>query len=149
VLSTGVEHWLERVYELTEAKGRARVADIADALEIARPSVSVTVRSLTNAGLLHCERDRGPTPTAADEAAALGIRRRRRILSELLTVIGVPADNVERDVEGTEHPVSGETLEKIETLPIRLRKQPERTPAAKPARRRSRRAWATAAPTRF
>jgi Mn-dependent DtxR family transcriptional regulator len=98
------------------------------------------VQRLAKAGLLHYERYRGLTLTATGEAAALGIRRRHRILSEFLTVIGVPADNVERDVEGMEHHISGITLEKIEALLTRLREHPERTPPAKPTPKRARRA---------
>ena len=76
-LSTSVEDYLERIHELTEAKGYARVADIA---------------------------------------AALGIRRRHRILDEFLTAIGVPPAQAEKDIEGLEHHISTVALEKIEAL---------------------------------
>lgn len=120
-LSTHVEDYLERIHELTESKGYARVADIADALQIARPSVSAMVQRMARAGLVNYERYRGLTLTPTGQAAALGIRRRHKILTEFLTIIGVPEAQVEHDVEGLEHHMSGVTVEKIEALLPTLR----------------------------
>lgn len=135
-LSTSVEDYLERIHELTEAKGYARVADIAAALGIAPPSVSAMVQRMAQAGLVNYERYRGLTLTPAGQAAALGIRRRHRILDEFLTAIGVPPAQAEKDIEGLEHHISAVALEKIEALLPRLPKL--RPKGAKPARDRSR-----------
>jgi Mn-dependent DtxR family transcriptional regulator len=121
-LSISAEDYLERIHELTEAKGYARVADIAAALDIAPPSVSAMVQRLARAGLINYERYRGLTLTATGQAAALGIRRRHRILSEFLTAIGVPAAQAEKDIEGLEHHISGVAVEKIEALIPKLKK---------------------------
>lgn len=120
-LSINVEDYLERIHEFTEAKGYARVADIAEALGVARPSVSAMVQRMARAGLVNYERYRGFTLTPTGQAAALGIRRRHKILTEFLTTIGVPAAQVEQDVEGMEHHMSSITLEKIEELLPTLR----------------------------
>lgn len=124
-LSTSVEDYLERIHELTESKGYARVADIADALKIARPSVSAMVQRMARAGLINYEKYRGLTLTPTGQAAALGIRRRHKILAEFLTAIGVPPAQVEHDVEGLEHHMSGITVEKIEALLPMLRTKVE------------------------
>jgi len=126
-LSTSVEDYLERIHELTEAKGYARVADIADALQFARPSVSAMIQRMARAGLVNYERYRGLTLTPTGQAAALGIRRRHKILTEFLTAIGVPAAQVEHDVEGLEHHLSGITVEKIEALLPNLRREAAKT----------------------
>lgn len=121
-LSENWEDYLERIHELIEAKGFARVADIAEELEVAPASVSAMVKRLAQAGFLNYERYRGFTLTPAGQAAALGIRHRHRVLMEFLTAIGVPADLANRDVEGMEHHMSGVTVEKIEALLPRLAK---------------------------
>lgn len=118
------EHWedyLERIHELIEAKGYARVADIAQQLRIAPASVTSMVQKMAKAGLLNYERYRGLTLTPTGEAAALGIRHRHRVLAAFLTLMGVPAEVVARDVEGLEHHLSSVSVEKIEGLLHRLR----------------------------
>jgi len=120
-LSENWEDYLERIHELIEAKGYARVADIAQQLQIAPASVTSMVQKLAKAGLLNYERYRGLTLTATGEAAALGIRHRHRVLTAFLTALGVPEDVVARDVEGLEHHLSSVSVEKIETLLPRIR----------------------------
>ena len=120
-LSENWEDYLERIHELIEAKGYARVADIAQQLHIAPASVTAMVQKMAKAGLLNYERYRGLSLTPTGEAAALGIRHRHRVLTAFLTVLGIPADVVARDVEGLEHHLSSVSVEKIETLLHRLR----------------------------
>jgi Mn-dependent DtxR family transcriptional regulator len=120
-LSENWEDYLERIHELIEAKGYARVADIAQQLRIAPASVTSMVQKMAKAGLLNYERYRGLTLTPTGEAAALGIRHRHRVLTAFLSSLGVPSDVVERDVEGLEHHLSSVSVEKIEALLQRLR----------------------------
>ena len=121
-LSTAVQDYLKRIHELTEAKGYARVADIAELLGIARPSVSAMVQRMAHAGLVNYERYRGLTLTPTGEAAALGIRHRHKVLSQFLAAIGVPANQAEQDIDGLEHHLSGAAVERIESLLPRLEK---------------------------
>ena len=95
-LSENWEDYLERIHELNEAKGYARVADIAQQLDIASASVTSMVQKMAKAGLLNYERYRGLTLTPTGEAAALGFRHRHRVLTSFLTLLGVPADVVAR-----------------------------------------------------
>jgi Mn-dependent DtxR family transcriptional regulator len=121
-LSENWEDYLERIHELIERKGYARVADIAEQLDIAPASVSTMVQRLAKAGLLNYEKYRGLTLTSTGQAAALGIRHRHRVLTEFLSTLGVPPDQLERDVEGMEHHMSSITVEKIEALLPKLPK---------------------------
>jgi Mn-dependent DtxR family transcriptional regulator len=120
-LSENWEDYLERIHELIESKGYARVADIAEQLKISPASVTSMVQKMAKAGLLNYERYRGLTLTPTGEAAALGIRHRHRVLSGFLTALGVPPDVVARDVDGLEHHLSSVSVEKIEALLPRLR----------------------------
>ena len=121
-LSSNWEDYLERIHELLESKGYARVADLAAALEIAPASVTAMVQRMARAGLINYERYRGFTLTPTGSAAALGIRHKHRVLTEFLTAIGVPEEFVARDVEGMEHHISAITVEKIQSLLPRLRR---------------------------
>src|SRR4029079_15585765 len=57
--STAVEDYLERILELINSKGYARVIDIAAALKISQASVTNMVQPLDAEGLLKYEKYRG------------------------------------------------------------------------------------------
>ena len=50
VPSTSAEDYLERISELIDRKGYARVVDIAQVLEVSQPSVTAMVQRLAEAG---------------------------------------------------------------------------------------------------
>lgn len=139
LLSQSIEDYLERIYELIELKGYARVSDIADALQFTRPSVSIMVKRLDRLGFLRYEKYRGLTLTEKGREVARRIQRRHVILTEFFTLLGLDRNVIARDVEGIEHHLSSESLEKLERLveywgghPAELRKITSR-----PARARS------------
>lgn len=115
-ITQSVEDYLERIHQLIEEKGYARVSDIAKALGLSRPSVSVMVQRLDRLGLLDYEKYRGLRLTKAGREAALRIRRRHATLTEFFTLLEIAPDIIERDVEGIEHHISSETLRRIELL---------------------------------
>jgi len=115
-LTQSVEDYLERIHELIEEKGYARVSDIAAALGLSRPSVSVMVQRLDRLGLLDYEKYRGLRLTDAGRDAARRIRRRHATLTEFFTLLEIDPDTIDRDVEGIEHHISSETLRRIERL---------------------------------
>ncbi len=115
-ITTSIEDYLERIYELIEEKGYARVSDIAAALELSRPSVSAMVQRLDKLGFLTYEKYRGLSLTPKGEEVARRIQRRHVILTEFLTMLNLDRNIIAKDVEGIEHHVSSETLAKIERL---------------------------------
>ena len=68
--SIAVEDYLERILELIDSKGYARVVDIASSLEISQASVTNMVQRLDSEGLLKYEKYRGLVLTAAGKAVA-------------------------------------------------------------------------------
>lgn len=124
-ISTSVEDYLERIYELIEEKGYARVSDIAAALELSRPSVSAMVQRLDKLGFLTYEKYRGLSLTAKGEEVARRIQRRHVILTEFLTLLDLDRNIIAKDVEGIEHHISSETLAKIERLIEHWEKDPK------------------------
>ncbi|PTX99607.1 transcriptional regulator MntR [Verrucomicrobia bacterium LW23] len=124
-VTESAEDYLERIYELIESKGYARVSDIAEALSLSRPSVSIMVQRLDKLGYLLYEKYRGLTLTPEGVRVAQAIRRRHAILTEFFELLGLPGEIVERDVEGVEHHVSQELLQRLESLVTHCRVNPE------------------------
>ena len=68
--SAAVEDYLERILELINSKGYARVVDIAAALKISQASVTNMVQRLDADGLLKYEKYRGLILTATGKSLA-------------------------------------------------------------------------------
>ena len=122
--SAAVEDYLERILELINTKGYARVVDIAQSLKISQASVTNMIQRMDTDGLLKYERYRGMVLTASGEALAKNITRRHRILTDFLRLFGLDEELIFHDVEGMEHHISPPTLNAIEALTAQLRKQP-------------------------
>ena len=122
--SSAVEDYLERILELVNSKGYARVVDIASALQISQASVTNMVQRLGNEGLLKYEKYRGLVLTRAGEKVARTIAHRHRLLSDFLQLLGLSKRVIHQDVEGLEHHVSAPTLRAIEKLTLQLRRHP-------------------------
>ena len=101
---------MERIQELVEQKGYARVADIAASLALSRSAVSNMVRRLAKRGFVNYEKYRGFTLTVEGRAVADHIKVRHQTLSELLQLLGLSLETVEQEVEVIEHHLRPETL---------------------------------------
>ena len=122
--SAAVEDYLERILELINTKGYARVVDIAQSLKISQASVTNMIQRMDADGLLKYERYRGMVLTASGETLAKSITRRHRILTDFLRLFGLDEELIFHDVEGMEHHISPPTLNTIEVLTAQLRRQP-------------------------
>ena len=122
--SAAVEDYLERILELIQSKGYARVVDIAASLKISQASVTNMVQRLDADGLLKYEKYRGLVLTEAGETLARGIARRHQLLTDFLNLLGLDERVINHDVEGMEHHISPSTLRAIEALTRQLRRRP-------------------------
>ena len=122
--SAAVEDYLERILELINTKGYARVVDIATSLGISQASVTNMVQRLDGEGLLQYEKYRGLVLTTAGETLARNIARRHQLLTDFLKLLGVDDRVIEHDVEGMEHHISPPTLRAIEALTNQLKRRP-------------------------
>lgn len=122
--STAVEDYLERILELINSKGYARVIDIAAALKISQASVTNMVQRLDSEGLLKYEKYRGLMLTAAGKKLARRIAQRHKLLTEFLGLLGVDDRVIHHDVEGMEHHISPSTLRAIAALTQQLQRRP-------------------------
>jgi Mn-dependent DtxR family transcriptional regulator len=108
--SESTEDHLERIQELVEQKGYARVADIAASLDLSRSTVSNMVRRLARRGYVNYEKYRGFSLTPEGRAVANHIRVRHETLTELLELLGLSRETVVEEVEVIEHHLRPETL---------------------------------------
>ncbi|MFN2507295.1 MAG: transcriptional regulator MntR [Chthoniobacterales bacterium] len=122
--SAAVEDYLERILELINTKGYARVVDIAMSLKISQASVTNMVQRLDGEGLLKYEKYRGLVLTTAGETLARNIARRHQLLEDFLQLLGLDQRVIDHDVEGMEHHISPATLRAIEALTAQLRRRP-------------------------
>jgi len=122
--SAAVEDYLERILELINSKGYARVVDIAAALRISQASVTNMVQRLDAEGLLKYEKYRGLILTAAGKNLARKIVHRHKLLTDFLRLLGLDDRVIYHDVEGMEHHISPPTLRAIQALTAQLRRRP-------------------------
>lgn len=114
--SESTEDHLERIQELVEQKGYARVADLAVSLGLSRSAVSNMVRRLANRGFVNYEKYRGFTLTREGRAVADHVRVRHETLTEMLQLLGLSTETVKQEVEAIEHHLKPETLQVFSRL---------------------------------
>ena len=122
--SESTEDHLERIQELVDRKGYARVSDIATSLGLSRSAVSNMVRRLARRGFVNYEKYRGFSLTPEGRAVANHIQVRHQTLAELLQLLGLSPETVEQEVEVIEHHLRPETLRVFSKLVSFWRAQP-------------------------
>ena len=86
-LTHSVTHHLLAVDEGISTHGYARVTDIARLLEVTRGSVSVTMQSLKNAGLVEQDENRFFHLTEDGRSAVASIRKRHQVVEEFMVEV--------------------------------------------------------------
>lgn len=114
--SESTEDHLERIAELVERKGYARVTDVAEALEVAPSTVSNMVRRLAARGFVNYERYRGFSLTTEGRAVAARIKARHATLTELFGLMRLERETIEQEVEDIEHHLRPQTLAALAKL---------------------------------
>lgn len=115
--SSTAEDYLERIYALIEEKGYARVSDIAEALQVRPSTVTRMVQKLDEQNLLEYEKYRGLSLTQEGERVGRSIHKRHKALEAFLHLLGIhDQKTVQEDVEGLEHHLSSQTLERLTQL---------------------------------
>lgn len=111
-----MEDYLERIYLLIEDKGYARVSDIAEALEVHPSSVTKMVQKLDKSEYLIYEKYRGLVLTAKGKKVGKRLVYRHDLLEDFMKIIGVSSENIYADVEGIEHHLSWDAIDRIGDL---------------------------------
>lgn len=111
-----MEDYIECIYLLIQQKGYARVSDISNALGVQRPAVTKMVQKLDQERYLDYEKYRGLILTSKGEKLGERLVYRHELLERFLEVIGVKSENIYEDVEGIEHHLSWDSIERIGDL---------------------------------
>jgi Mn-dependent DtxR family transcriptional regulator len=116
VPSQSAEDYLERIHELIEEKGYARVVDIASSLDVKQASVTSMVQKLDELGYLNYEKYRGLILTEKGKAVATRIQKRHETLSRFFSLFGLDEKTQRQDIEGIEHHLSPATVDILADL---------------------------------
>ena len=135
--SQSAEDYLERIHELIEAKGYARVVDIASSLRVKQASVTSMVQRLAETGYLKYEKYRGLILTDQGREVARRIQNRHETLSRFFSLFGLDAESQRQDIEGIEHHLSPDTVEILSDLARFFERQPQVLKRFKKSRRKS------------
>ena len=108
------EDYLEIIADLLNAKGEARIVDIAKKLDIAQATANKTIQRLQNQGYVKKEPYRSIFLTLKGQEVASVSKKRHIIVLTFLKKLGLDLKTAEADAEGIEHHVSDKTLKKME-----------------------------------
>jgi Mn-dependent DtxR family transcriptional regulator len=111
-----MEDYIEQIYILIGNKGYARVSDIAEALAVHPSSVTKMVQKLDKNQYLIYEKYRGLILTAKGEKIGKRLVFRHDLLEQFMRIIGVDEENIYDDVEGIEHHLSWNAIDRIGDL---------------------------------
>ena len=126
VPSQSAEDYLERILELIQETGQARVVDIANSLNVRQASVTNMVKKLCELGYVDHEKyKRGLVLTKKGQQVALEIQRRHETLSSFFSMLELDDETQRRDIEGIEHHLSRGTVRVLEDLVSFFEEHPE------------------------
>ncbi|MEK3797474.1 transcriptional regulator MntR [Peribacillus sp. FSL H8-0477] len=121
-----MEDYIEQIYLLIEEKGYARVSDIAGNLSVHPSSVTKMVQKLDQEEYLVYEKYRGLILTPNGKKIGKRLVYRHELLEKMLRLIGVKEENIYHDVEGIEHHLSWNAIDRIGDLVEFFEESPKR-----------------------
>jgi len=126
VPSQSAEDYLERILELVQETGQARVVDIANSLNVRQASVTNMIKKLCDLGYVDHEKyKRGLVLTEKGREIALKIQRRHETLSSFFSILELSEETQKRDIEGIEHHLSQATVKALDDLVLFFESYPE------------------------
>lgn len=108
--SAVLEDYVELIDDLLASGGEARPTDIARRLGVSHATAIKSIARLKREGLATSKLYRGVFLTPEGHGLAARVRRRHRLVVDLLIAVGVPRQCAELDAEGIEHHVSDAAL---------------------------------------
>ena len=119
------EDYLETINALIDEKGFAASVDIAERMNVSKPTVTSIVKKLHNEGFLVHERYRGLKLTHKGKKLAEEMKKKHELIASFLELFGVDEIIARQDAERIEHGLHSETLEKMETFTLYVLENPE------------------------
>ena len=107
------EDYLEAILILEQKRGYVRSSDVAEQINVTKPSVTNATRLLREGGFLTMDEEKLIHLTELGREVAESIYERHCILTEGLIFLGVEPETAEQDACRIEHDISRETFEKL------------------------------------
>ena len=127
--SANREDYLRAIYHLMEENNEVKSVDVADYLNVSKPSVSEMLRNMDNDGFIQYKRYSRIRLTKKGLSSAKGITARHRIIETFLDrTLKIDPKNIHKEAHKLEHAFSDESIEKIR----RLLHNPKTDPHGKP-----------------
>ncbi|MCL2610871.1 MAG: metal-dependent transcriptional regulator [Defluviitaleaceae bacterium] len=121
-VSNSEENYLAAILNLSNGNKGVRVTDIAEALNLSKPSVNKAIKNLKERGLVTHETYGSVYLTLNGECIARNVGVRNVILKKFLTeVLGVEENKAEEEACAIEHYVSIDTIERLSMLIEKLK----------------------------
>ncbi len=113
VIHRSAEDYLESMLILRETKGYIRSIDVAEHLNVKKPSVTYATKRLRENGYIVMDRDGLITLTDSGLKIAGNMLQRHKTLTQFLVALGVDAKTAEADACKLEHDLSPASFEAI------------------------------------
>lgn len=107
---TKTENYLKAIYLLEQQHGTARQSEIADILEVSRPTVSISMKELIKAGFAEINPDGSVALTNKGKLIADAVIEKYRFFLWVLRTMQVNEDIAKQDACKLEHSISEESF---------------------------------------
>ena len=107
------ENYLETILVLSQRKQFVRSIDIVNEMNFSKPSVSVAMKHLREAGHISMDAEGYITLSESGLEIANNIYERHQVLSALLLKLGVEQEVAKEEACRIEHDISQDTFEKM------------------------------------
>lgn len=107
------ENYLKIIYRLQKSEGRARGVDIAGELNVARPTVSVTIKELEKTGYVSTYGDGSAVLTEKGLEIAQAVTERYTFFVDMLHFLGIQGIQAKDDACHLEHSLSEESFKAL------------------------------------
>ena len=120
-IQKSAEDYLEAMLMLKEERGYIRSIDVAEKLGVTKPSVSYATKRLRESGYIAFDSAGMIVLLPTGLEVAERIYERHKLLTELLTGLGVSPETARADACRIEHDLSAETFDAIRSHAQRYR----------------------------
>lgn len=107
------EMYIETIHVLSKKRSVVRSVDVSEHMGVTKPSVSRAIGLLREGGYVLMARDGALTLTEAGVEIANKIYERHRVITALLTALGVDPEVAADDACKMEHHISDESFEAL------------------------------------
>jgi len=127
--SVSKEDYLRGIYHLMEDERDMKSVELADYLNITKPSVSQMLQELDNGGLINYKKYSKLKFTSKGQKIAKKLTFKHRIIETFLkNILKIDSNNIHEEAHRLEHAFSDEAIEKLR----RLLGNPKKDPHGKP-----------------